>query len=86
MENSPSPSIIFVQSIRRIAPPQKTDKKGGVMISWSDYIILVALCLGAYYIFILVKHFPEKIKTLLRSREKPTPENNEESSDPDTQK
>jgi hypothetical protein len=54
------------------------------MISWSDYIMLILLCLGVYYIFILVRHFPEKIQRLFNSRKKADPDDKEEVSNPDT--
>lgn len=54
------------------------------MISWLDYIILILLFLGAYYVFILVRHFPEKIQRLFNSRKKADPDDKEEVSNPET--
>ncbi len=40
-------------------------------ISWSDYIIAVAILLAIYYLFVGVKYFSAEIKDLLSGKRKP---------------
>lgn len=40
-------------------------------ISWSDYIIAVAILLVIYYLFTGVRYFPDEIRDLLSGRRKP---------------
>jgi len=40
-------------------------------ISWSDYIIAVAILLAIYYLFVGVRYFSAEIKDLLSGKRKP---------------
>lgn len=40
-------------------------------ISWSDYIIAVAILLAIYYLFVSVRYFSDEIKDLLSGKRKP---------------
>lgn len=39
-------------------------------ISWSDYIIAVAILLAVYYLFVVIRHFSGEIKDLLSGKRK----------------